>query len=122
MSQYHTQTRHAHAEQFQQSGRAINEKVRLYASVGAALISAREVAVEPYQAIEAILPWTTFIDSVAEAELLAPPAHRAGSVAWSAAAGAGASVPTQSCQAARRWPRSVAVRVLDDGRGGALVF
>jgi hypothetical protein len=28
IGQYHTQTRHAHAEQFQQSGRAINEKVR----------------------------------------------------------------------------------------------
>jgi hypothetical protein len=40
IGQYHTRTRHAHAEQFQRSGRAINEKVRLYASVGAALISA----------------------------------------------------------------------------------
>src|SRR5215471_21518009 len=56
IGQYHTQTRHAHAEQFQQSGRAINEKVRLYASVGAALISAREADVDPYQAIEALLP------------------------------------------------------------------
>ncbi|MBV9172234.1 MAG: hypothetical protein JOZ81_19345 [Chloroflexi bacterium] len=47
--------------------------MRLYASVGAALISAREAAVDPYQAIEAILPWTTFVDSVAEAEQLAHP-------------------------------------------------
>jgi TnpA family transposase len=75
IGQYHNQTRHAHAEQFQQSGRAINEKVRLYASIGAALISAREAAVDPYQAIEAILPWTTFVDSVAEAEQLARPAR-----------------------------------------------
>jgi Domain of unknown function (DUF4158) len=75
IGQYHTQTRHAHAELFQQSGRAINEKVRLYASVGAALISAREAAVDPYQAIEALMPWTTFVDSVAEAELLARPAR-----------------------------------------------
>ena len=49
--------------------------MRLFASVGAALISAREAAVDPYQAIEAILPWTTFIDSVAEAEQLARPAR-----------------------------------------------
>jgi TnpA family transposase len=49
IGQYHNQTRHAHAEQFQQSGRAINEKVRPYASIGAALISAREAAVDPYQ-------------------------------------------------------------------------
>src|SRR5262249_22571687 len=36
---------------------------------------AREAAADPYQAIEAILPWTTFIDSVAEAEQLARPAR-----------------------------------------------
>ena len=75
IGQYNNQTRHAQAELFQQSARAINEKVRLYASVGAALISAREAAVDPYQAIEAILPWTTFVDSVAEAEQLARPAR-----------------------------------------------
>jgi len=75
IGQYHSQTKQTHADQFQQSGRAINEKVRLYASVGAALITAREAAVDPYQAIEAILPWTTFIDSVAEAEQLARPAR-----------------------------------------------
>jgi hypothetical protein len=73
IGQYHNQTRHAHAELFQQSGRAINEKVRRYASVGAALISARDADIDPYQAIEAILPWTTFVDSVAEAEQLARP-------------------------------------------------
>jgi hypothetical protein len=75
IGQYHTQTRQAHADQFQQSGRAINAKVRLYASVGAALITAREAAADPYQAIEAILPWTAFVDSVAEAEQLARPAR-----------------------------------------------
>jgi hypothetical protein len=64
-----------HADQFQQNGRAINEKVRLYASVGSALIVAREAAADPYQAIEAILPWTKFVDSVAEAEQLARPAR-----------------------------------------------
>ncbi len=73
IGQYHTQTRLAHADQFQQSGRAINAKVRLYASVGAALIAAREAAADPYQAIEAILPWPAFVDSVAEAEQLARP-------------------------------------------------
>jgi hypothetical protein len=75
IGQYHTQTRQAHADQFQQSGRAINAKVRLYASVGAALITAREAAADPYQAIEAILPWTAIVDSVAEAEQLARPAR-----------------------------------------------
>ena len=57
IGQYHSQTKQTHADQFQQSGRAINDKVRLYASVGAALITAREAAADPYRAIEAILPW-----------------------------------------------------------------
>jgi hypothetical protein len=61
--------------QFQQSGRAINDKVRLFASVGAALNAARAAAADPYQAIEAILSWTAFVDSVAEAEQLARPAR-----------------------------------------------
>ena len=75
IGQYHNWSRQAHADQFQQSGRAISEKVRLYASVGSALITAREAAADPYQAIEAILPWTKFVDSVAEAEQLARPAR-----------------------------------------------
>ena len=78
IGQYHNQSRHAYAEQFQQSGRAINEKVRLFASVGAALISAREAAVDPYQAIEAILPWTTFVYSPRRNN---SPARR-GSILW----------------------------------------
>jgi len=52
---YATQARQAHAERFQQSGRAINEKVRLYASVGGALITARPAATDPYHAIKRIL-------------------------------------------------------------------
>ncbi len=75
IGQYHNQTKQTHADQFQQSGRSINKRVRLYASVGAALITAREAAADPYQAIEAILPWATFVDSVAEAEQLARPAR-----------------------------------------------
>ena len=75
IGQYHSQTKQTHADQFQQSGRAINDKVRLYASVGAALITAREAAADPYRAIEAILPWAAFVNSVAEAEQLARPAR-----------------------------------------------
>ncbi len=74
IDQYHSHTKQTHADQFQQSGRAINDKVRLYASVGAALITARAAAADPYRAIEAILPWVAFVDSVAEAEQLARPA------------------------------------------------
>jgi hypothetical protein len=43
------ETRHARA--FQADGRNINEKVRLYARVGAALIAAREAGQDPFEAI-----------------------------------------------------------------------
>jgi hypothetical protein len=65
------ETRHARA--FQAAGRAINEKVRLYARVGAALIAAREAGQDPFEAITAVIPWERFRASVAEAETLARP-------------------------------------------------
>jgi hypothetical protein len=60
-----TETRHARA--FQADGRAINEKVRLYARVGTALIAAREAGQDPFEAIAAVIPWERFRASVAEA-------------------------------------------------------
>jgi hypothetical protein len=58
---------------FEQRGQAINEKVRLYASVGKALIAAKEQATDPYQAVEAVVPWERFVASVEEAGTLARP-------------------------------------------------
>jgi TnpA family transposase len=60
-----------HARAFQADGRAINEKVRLYARVGAALIAAREAKQDAFDAITAVLPWDRFRETVAEAEALA---------------------------------------------------
>jgi len=45
-----------HARAFQADGRAINEKVRLYARVGAALIEARTINKMRFDAITAVLP------------------------------------------------------------------
>jgi hypothetical protein len=45
-----------HARAFQADGRAINDKVRLYARVGAALIAARERKQDPFDAITAVIP------------------------------------------------------------------
>jgi hypothetical protein len=42
---------------FQEVGKAINEKVRLYAKVGQALIEAKETGNDPFAAIEQILSW-----------------------------------------------------------------
>jgi hypothetical protein len=49
-----------HARAFQADGRAINEKVRLYARIGAALIAAREGRQDPFDAITAVIPWDRF--------------------------------------------------------------
>ena len=62
-----------HQQQFQASGKAINEKVRLYARVGQALLEAKSSGADPYAAIEAVLPWEVFSASVVEAQKLAQP-------------------------------------------------
>jgi len=58
-----------------QSGKAINDKVRLYAQIGQTLLDAREKGRDAYDAIEAVMPWETFEQSVAQARQLAWPAE-----------------------------------------------
>ncbi|MBV8384935.1 MAG: Tn3 family transposase [Planctomycetaceae bacterium] len=65
--------RRNHEQQFQQSGQAINEKVRLFYRVGQALLEARRNGGDPFRAIEAVVPWEVFTRSVTEAEKLAQP-------------------------------------------------
>ncbi len=62
-----------HADRFQQSGKAINDKVRLYSRIGRALLDSKEAGSDPFAAIEAIIPWEVFSESIAEAEKLARP-------------------------------------------------
>jgi TnpA family transposase len=83
------------ARAFQADARAINEKVRLYARVGAALITAHEDKHDAYDAIAAVISWERFRTTVAEAEALARPEafdawqklgeHYAGIRRWSPA-------------------------------------
>jgi TnpA family transposase len=83
------------ARAFQADARAINEKVRLYARIGTALIAARDSECDAYGAITAVVPWDRFCKTVAEAEALARPGeldayqslgeHYAGSRRWSPA-------------------------------------
>jgi TnpA family transposase len=61
------------ARTFFADAKAINEKVRLYANVGAALIAARGSEQSAYDAIASVIPWDKFRASVAEAEELARP-------------------------------------------------
>ena len=62
-----------YARSFQDDARAINQKVRLYAQIGVALIAAREAKRDAYEAIAEIIPWERFRATVAEAEELARP-------------------------------------------------
>jgi TnpA family transposase len=63
----------AHQENFQQSGKAINEKVRLYNQIGQALLEAKKTGIDPFSAIETVIPWDAFTRSVTEAGALAQP-------------------------------------------------
>jgi len=62
-----------HQQQFQASGKAINAKVRLYGRIGQALIDARQSGRDPFTAIEAVMSWDAFTESVTEAQKLAQP-------------------------------------------------
>lgn len=62
-----------HADRFQKSGKAINDKVRLYSRIGRALLNAKQSGGDAFAAIEAIIPWDVFTESIGEAEKLAQP-------------------------------------------------
>lgn len=63
-----------HQQQFRASGKAINDKVRMYGRIGQALIEAKQSGSDPFAAIEAVMPRDTFAASVTEAQTLARPA------------------------------------------------
>jgi hypothetical protein len=62
-----------HQEQFQASGKAINDKLRLYGRVGQALLDARRSGGDPFVAIESVLSWDDFTVSISEEQHLAQP-------------------------------------------------
>jgi TnpA family transposase len=68
---FFTKSKHKYEKCFAADGKAVNEKVRLYAKVGKALIEAKEEKSDPFKAIEAVVPWDVFTASVQEAQELA---------------------------------------------------
>ena len=68
-----SKARRDHSDRFQQSGKAINDKVRLYSRIGRALLDAKQSGGDPFAAIEAVIPWEVFRESIGEAEKLARP-------------------------------------------------
>ena len=73
LGKWFNRAKRTHIERFHQSGKAINDKVRLYWRIGRALLEAKQDGTDPFAAIEAVLPWETFSESVVEAERLAQP-------------------------------------------------
>lgn len=67
------QAKRKHNEEFQQSGKAINQKLRLFGQIGQALVAAKESGTDPYSAIESILPWPEFTQSIVETQGLTRP-------------------------------------------------
>jgi hypothetical protein len=68
---FFAKAKHKHERSFAEAGPAINAKVRLYAQIRMALIGAKEHGSDPFAAIEALMPWDAFRNSVAEAQALA---------------------------------------------------
>ena len=68
---FFTKSKNKYERAFAEQGKAINDKVRLYAKIGAALVDAREQGRDPFAAIEAVVPWDSFSASVKEAAELA---------------------------------------------------
>ena len=73
MASLFSKAKRKHSDRFQQSGQTINDKVRLYWRIGRALVDAKQSGNDPFAAIEAIIPWDTFAQSVTEAQTLAQP-------------------------------------------------
>ncbi|CEE95388.1 transposase (fragment) [Xenorhabdus nematophila str. Anatoliense] len=65
--------RKKHQQQFQASGKAINAKVRLLGQIGQVLLDARQTGSDPFAAIETVISWDSFAESVTEAQKLTQP-------------------------------------------------
>ncbi len=68
---FFTKAKHKYEKTFAASGKSVNDKVRMLAKVGTALIDAKKAKADPYTAIEAVVSWERFTESVLEAEQLA---------------------------------------------------
>ena len=70
MGNLFNKAKNRHVEKFQKSGKAINEKIRLYYQIGQALLDAKINGTNPFEAVEAIIPWNDFTQSINEAQKL----------------------------------------------------
>ena len=70
MGSLFNKAKHSHEQDFHRSGKAINDKVRLYWRIGNALLEAKQTGEDPFSAIESIITWDEFSQSITEAEHL----------------------------------------------------
>ena len=66
--------RKAQDEIQKQNGKKLNEKVIHFADIGNALIKAKEENLDPFEALESVIEWNSFVSSVEEAKTLVRPA------------------------------------------------
>lgn len=71
MNSLFSKAKRTQAERLQQSGKIIQGKLRQFLAVGQALLAARESGADPFAAIEQILPWPEFMNSLEETRSLA---------------------------------------------------
>ncbi|MCV4615392.1 hypothetical protein OFM04_36380, partial [Escherichia coli] len=64
------QAKRTQAERLQLTGKLIQSKLKQYFTVGQALLHARESGEDPWAAIEDVLPWQEFINSLEETRFL----------------------------------------------------
>jgi hypothetical protein len=67
---FFSKARSKYDREFAADGRALNDKVRLYAKIGSALIAAKAAQTDPFAAIEDVISWEEFTASVSQAEKL----------------------------------------------------
>lgn len=70
LSSLFSRAKRTQAERLQQTGKLIQSKLKQYVTVGQALLNARESGEDPWAAIEDVLPWQEFINSVEETRFL----------------------------------------------------
>jgi TnpA family transposase len=58
-----------------QNGKSLNEKIIHYVSIGSALIKARTEKLNPFDAIESVMPWSKVIESIEDARKLTRPGN-----------------------------------------------
>jgi TnpA family transposase len=73
MGKLFNRAKRKHEEEFQKSGKAFNDKVRLYYLIGNALLEAKAAGEDPFAAIETVISWDDFTESLNEAQKLAQP-------------------------------------------------